>query len=446
MKKQNKLLLTGLFLGFIAIIAMSAYLLLNDAAMDPLPVVSHKKVIPQKSYDIVSDADIKTTPAPAAAQKTSSPLSKPADDATSEDNPYVSYPESLFETLGIDMNALIEERDIFKSTMVHVEWMDHINEILQDIDPLKKEAIIKNHTSLLYIKDKLNKAYLTGKIDHETFKKALADLMKWHQKTYEAILTSGEYEALFEISPDKVDATIDAIIDQTPEYSFILNPELQIEDIKEQVQGYKLEEVNSHFKKMVLDRDSIGKQINAGEMTLEQARATLNQSQQIFIAKCKEILTEDEIDTIFGSVTALETGATQTKAPPVLGDSDEIELGFKIQNPETSIDNVTKKIDKNKIEDIKFFYQQRANEREELVSRLDAGEITSEEIENISNEMDAAFTENCRETLTTDEFKLLFDNPEDEAPVESTAPETVEELTGQEVTSDNTNSEKKIEE
>jgi len=73
------------------------------------------------------------------------------------------------------------------------------------------------------------------------------------------------------------------------------------------------------------------------------------QPQQAFIAQCKNILTADEINTIFGSVTALETGATQTEAPAVLGDTDEVELGFKIENQETSIENVTEKIDKNAV-------------------------------------------------------------------------------------------------
>jgi hypothetical protein len=426
MKKQNKNILIGLFLGFIVIIAMSAYLLLDDGSMDKPPVVSNEKGISKKSHDIVSEAETEKKPVPGAAHETPAPLSKPTDAGASE-SPYVSYPETLVELLGIDMNELVEERDAFKSTIIHIGWMDRINEILKNLDPEKKAAIIKNHTSLLYIKDKLNEAYLTGKIDHETFKKALADLMKWHQRSYESILTDAEYEALFEITPDLVDDTIDAIIDQTPDYSFILNQEIPADEVAKQVQGYKLEEVNSHFKRMILDRDALGKQINSGEVTLDQARWTLNESQQVFIGKCKEILTEDEINTIFGSVEALESGATQTEAPKVLGDTDEMELGFKIENPITSIENVTEKIDQNKIGDIKFFYQQRAMEREELIEKLEAGELTPEDIENMSNEMDAVFEDNCRDTLTTDEYQLLFDNPENKEPVEPPAPETLKE-------------------
>ncbi|MGB9498548.1 MAG: hypothetical protein ACKVE4_02105 [Dissulfuribacterales bacterium] len=376
MSKRNKIILIALFFFLTFALVLDIYFFPNE---EPMVVdqgkVTHKQITPKQSHP---DADLK---------KTSSHTVSPVNNATpapekasgaSKVNPYVSYPKTLVELLGIDMEQLVKERDSFKNTIIHVGWMDRVNDILKDLDPVKKEAIIKNHTSLLYIKDKLNEAYLTGKIDHETFKKAIADLMKWHQRTYDSILTAAEYEALFEIKPELVDDTIDALIDQTPDYSFILNPKISIEAVKEQVPGYKLEEVNSHFKKMVLDQDNLGKQINAGEVTLEQARAALNKSRQAFIAKCKEILAEDEINTIFGSVEALESGGTKTEPPAVLGDTDEMELGFKIENPATSIDNVTKKINKNKIDDIKFFFRQKAAEREELIKKLgsDPSDIT----------------------------------------------------------------------
>jgi len=457
MNKRNKIILIALFFFLIFALALGIYLFPDEEPM----VVDRTKLNPEqtapKQPHKKSDTDLKKasplTVSP--AKDAASALKKNA--GASKANPYVSYPKTLVELLGIDMEQLIKERDAFKNTIIHVGWMDRVNEILKDLDPEKKAAIIKNHTSLLYIKDKLNEAYLTGKIDHETFKKALADLMKWHQRTYDSILTAGEYEALFEIKPELVDDTIDALIDQTPDYSFILNPEISVDAVEEQVPGYKLEEVNSHFKKMVLDQDNLGKQINAGEVTLEQARAALNKSQQAFIAKCKEILTEDEINTVFGSVEALEAGSTKTEAPAVLGDSDEMELGFKIENPATSIDKVTKKIDKNKIDDIKFFYQQRAAERDELIKKLDAGEITENELENISTEMDEAFEENCKSTLTDDEYKLIFDRqagaeiqssdqPDSQSSNEKKDTESIKELTEQEITQEKTTNEDKAEE
>jgi hypothetical protein len=414
MTRQKKIILTALFSFFIFALAFGIYLFPDNAPMiAEQSDTALKQAPPPQPQKNSSDSSLKEKLPMNIAPDSNSVQTEQADAAALETNPYVSYPESLFDLLEINMDELLNGRDAFKNTIIHVEWMDHINDILKNLDPVKREAIIKNHTSLLYIKDKLNEAYLTGKIDHETFKKALADLMKWHQHAYESILSEAEYEALFEINPELADDTIDAFIEQAPEYSFILNQEITVEDVKEQVQGYKLEEVNTHFKKMVLDRDVIGKQINSGQMTLEQARAALQQSEQSFIAKCKEILTEDEINTIFGSVTALETGSTQTEPPKVLGDTDEIELGFTIENPGTSIEEVKDRIAKDKIDDIKFFYQQRAQERDELLEKLENNEITPEQLENTSREMDAVFEENCRSTLTNEEYKLIFSTQSD---------------------------------
>lgn len=417
MKKQNRITLILIVCLFSAAFAIGMYLFQKD---EPT-VVEQKDAIVSKPAPMSPEKDLPETVLP-ELPPTETPAepsgTKPPTDAgASESDSWVSYPETLIDLLGIEMEDLLEGQDGFKNTVIHVEWMDRIHDVLKNLDPEKRAAIVKNHTALLYIKDKLNEAYLTGKIDHETFKKAIADLMKWHQRTYEAILTRAEYEALFEISPDQVDDTIDALIDQTPEYSFILNEEIPVEAVKEKVQGYKLEEVNSHFKKMVLDRDQIGKQINSGAMTLDQAREALNKSQAAFIAKCKEILTEAEIITIFGSVAALETGSTQTEPPAVLGDADETTLGFKIENPQTSIETVTEKIDAAKLEDIRFFYQERAAERNELIEKLDAGEIAPETVETISMEMDATFEENCRSVLTDAEYELIFGKGQDQEPV-----------------------------
>jgi len=317
------------------------------------------------------------------------------------------------------MGNVIARRDAFKNTVIHVEWMDRINEVLKNLDPEKKAAIITNHLSHLYIKDLLNEAYLSGKIDHETFVKAVADLMKWHQKTYESMLTSAEYEALFGGKSEAADGLIDEMLAATPKYSFILNQQIPAEEVAKQVQGFKLEEVDSHFKKMILDREQIGKKVNNGEMTLEQAREALHKSQQAFIGKCKELLTEEEINTIFGSVAALEAGGTQSEPPPVMGDSDVVELGFMIENPTTSVEMVREKIDKKKLEDIKFFYQQMDQEKQELIARMDAGEIKEDVFDNTAKEMDKTFEENCRSVLTPEEYKMIFDR---QAVVQSQGP------------------------
>jgi hypothetical protein len=405
MRKRDKVILIGLVFGFALIMGIFLY------PGDKPEVDGRGTGIPkeQPSNKDSSTADLKkpaTMPSP-AHEAGLAPL---AQVASPDGDSYLSYPENILKMLDIDMEKIIEERDRFKNTVTHVEWMDRINEVLKNLDPEKKEAMIKNHTTLLYLKDLLNDAYLSGKIDHDTFIKAVTDLMKWHQQTYQTMLTASEYEALYEITPEAANDIIDGVMEAAPRYSFILNQQIPAEEVAEKVQGYKLEEVDSHFKKMIIERDQIGKKIGDGSMTLEQARAALQKSQAAFIERCKNLLTEEEINTIFGSVAALETGGAQAEPPAVLGNSDEIELGFKIENPDTSIDLVKTKIDKNKLEDIKFFYQQRAKEREELISRLDAGEIKEDVVENTSNEMDKAFEENCRGILTDGEYQLIFGN------------------------------------
>ena len=406
MSKRNK----NIFIGFLfgCALAMGIYLYPEDKLME--------EKAPRQIHKSVSAADSKKQPAATVSPTNKAGLAAPAVTASSGGNPYVSYPENILELLGIDMEKMIKERDAFKNTVIHVEWMDHINEVLTNLDPEKKEAIIRNHTTLLYLKELLNEAYLTGKIDHDTFIKALADLMKWHQQTYQSMLTESEYEAVYETKPEAANDIIDGLMEATPRYSFILNQQITAEEVTKQVQGYKLEEVDSHFKKMILERDQIGKKIGDGSMMLEQAREALQKSQQAFIAKCKELLTEGEINTIFGSVDALETGGTQTKPPAVLGDSDQTELGFEIENPNTSIEMVKEKVDQNQLEDIKFFYQQRAKERDDLITKLDTGEIKPDTVETISNEMDATFKENCRSTLTDEQYQLIFEN---QAPAET---------------------------
>lgn len=405
MRKKNKIMLIGLVLGCALFAGFFLYPRDTPTVPDQGPVLPKEQ--PARNNNAAGDFK---KPAAMPATPRQSGLAVPAGTAVSKTGQFVSYPENILKLLEIDMEKMLKERDGFKNTVTHVEWMDRIHEVLKNLDPEKKQAMIQNHTTLLYLKDLLNDAYLSGKIDHDTFIKAVTDLMKWHQQTYQAMLTASEYEALYETTPEAANDIIDGVMEAAPRYGFILNQQVPSEEVAEKVQGYKLEEVDAHFKKMILERDRIGKKIGDGSMTLEQARAALQKSQAAFIERCKNLLTEEEINTIFGSVAALETGGAQTEPPAVLGNSDEIELGFKIENPDTSIEAVKEKIDKNKREDIKFFYQQRAKEREELIARLDAGEIKEEVVENTSNEMDKAFEENCRDILTDAEYQLIFGN------------------------------------
>jgi len=408
MSKWNKILLAVLCVGFAALMGTSAYILFYKKAAPKIKTISmpapgvakaKKPVFKNRPLDFTNDFSVVKNSNVPGRKKKASP--KKADS-------YVFYPTGVMKTLGIDMQSLLSDRARFKNTVVHVEWMDRINNTLKNLDPEKKDAMIKNHETLLYIKDKLNKAYLGGKIDFDTFKKSLAALMKWHQKTYEAMLTPKQYETLFEVKPEDAGPMIDKIVEAAPEYSFILNQRISLDEIKKRVPKYKLDEVNTHFKKMALENEELGNKINAGQITLEDARKELAKIQHRFISKCEQILTEDEINTIFGSKMGLESGQVNLEKPKVLGNTDEAELGFSIENPDTSIEMAVQKIDKDKLDDIKFFYQERAKERQKLLDQLNAGKITEDELANKSAELDATYEDSCKQILSDDEYKLLF--------------------------------------
>lgn len=415
LSQRSKIICISLI--FICLLAAGIYLYASDGSEAPVNHPRPAAEAPAKKRSAAPVAEIKPDIKPAPAKVARIKKTAAAADSASKNTEslHVSYPEEILDLLDVDRETVIAERDAFKDTIVHMEWMDHVSEVLEGLDPEKKAAIIKNHTTLLYLKDRLNTAYLKGEIDHETFTNAVAELMKWHQKTFTQMIDDAEYEDLFEVKPEMAEDMIDDLINSGPRYGYILNPNITPDEVTKRVQGYKLEEVDSHFRKMIYTRDQLGKQINAGEIDLAAARKALYESQQEFIAKCKELLTEEEIKTIFGSMAALETGQTQTDPPAVIGDTDLKKLGFRIENPDTSIEKVREDLDKEKIEDVEFFYQQRAKERKKVLDKLNAGEMETAEMENISREMDAAFEENCRSVLTEEEYQLIFKSTSDAA-------------------------------
>ncbi|MGB9498547.1 MAG: hypothetical protein ACKVE4_02100 [Dissulfuribacterales bacterium] len=60
--------------------------------------------------------------------------------------------------------------------------MNHIRSTFPDIGADKKDAITKIHTSLLFIKNKLDKAIFSGKINKQEFTTRLTGAMKWFQE------------------------------------------------------------------------------------------------------------------------------------------------------------------------------------------------------------------------------------------------------------------------
>lgn len=423
MSRKNKILLFGLGVLFI-IMTVAAWSFLSTSTQRGMTNRTNAKTGSLKSAGLLKErrpfkkrnragnSDI------AALEKAMGPNPRPMREKAEKETTtktkktaFVSYPEPLIALLGIDMDKLIKDRKKFLSSVVHVEWMDHIHATLKNLEPEKKEAMIKNHLTLLYVKKQLNDAYLSGKIDAKTFKDGIAELMKWHQKTYQSLLSRDQYMAVFGVPPEKAGEYINIMAADIPQYSFILNQSIPTSEVIKQIEGYKLEEVDSHFKAMIRIRNEIGRKISAGKMTLKQARDAFRKSQQAFVDKCNEILTSHEIDLIFGSEANLQGGIVSKKQPRADMNAEE-KLGFPVDNPDTTAAMVKKKLDANELDDIKFFHRQQQKELDEIGKKLDAGEITIEDAKNTANDVEATYKDNCRQVLDKATYKMIFEKPE----------------------------------
>ncbi|OQY52247.1 MAG: hypothetical protein B6230_03125 [Desulfobacteraceae bacterium 4572_89] len=370
--------------------------------------VKNKENSQRKLAKEIKEERQKTMPPPLSSKMSSLKNTKQSPPGRVLSNPQKTpCPESLLKKLGIAGEDIIKNRGKYRNHDVHIEWMDHVYSVFNNLDPLTEEAIIHNHTTLLYIKDNLDKAYLNGEISQEEFNNGLTELMKWFQATNESILNEEEYKQLFGISVEDGEKYVDQIGADIPEYGFILNSDIAVEEVKNLVQGYKLEEINTSFKKMVLEREKIGNKVNADEITLEEARQAFKDSQQSFVNKCKDLLTEQEVEIIFGSMANLEMGVQEEKQPDWAKHAEE-ELGFPVENSKTTLEMVQKKLDKQTMDDLSFFHQNRKKEIEGIGIRLDKGEITLENAKNIANDLQAVYRDNCRSILSDEEFTLIF--------------------------------------
>jgi predicted PurR-regulated permease PerM len=139
MTRQKKIILTALFSFFIFALAFGIYLFPDNAPMiAEQSDTALKQAPPPQPQKNSSDSSLKEKLPMNIAPDSNSVQTEQADAAALETNPYVSYPESLFELLEINMDELLNGRDAFKNTIIHVEWMDHINDILKNLDPVKR--------------------------------------------------------------------------------------------------------------------------------------------------------------------------------------------------------------------------------------------------------------------------------------------------------------------
>lgn len=209
--------------------------------------------------------------------------------------------QELLDELSIDMEDVEDGLKQFKENEICIEWEVRINRKIGDkLSEEQKRLMRENHLIALYVKDQVDLNYLENpEITHEEYKENLALAFKWHQETYQEILSDEEYEQLFEVSVDETDDIIDSMINAAPEIE-ITNREFTIDDVYEIVPAEKIEELAKLFKERQLGARSISNAVDAGEISAEEAGEIWNGYYQDYIYGAEDLLDAKEFEIIFG--------------------------------------------------------------------------------------------------------------------------------------------------
>jgi len=222
----------------------------------------------------------------------------------SQNRPSSPPPDLLLEKLGVSSQDIIQNRKEFSSDTVHTEWMNHVHDVLPEISRGEKKAIVKTHTTLLFIKDKLDKTYFGDMINKREYTAQLAGLMKWFQKANRSVLSKEEYNTLFGIPNSKAEMAI-----SPDELGFpIQNPETTIEMIKNKFDDRLIIDLTRFYQEQSQELRDIKKIYDTGDFRGTEAKQVKKDMQRTerelyaaFMNYCRDILSGEQFQLLFGS-------------------------------------------------------------------------------------------------------------------------------------------------
>jgi len=217
------------------------------------------------------------------------------------------YPDSLIVLLGINAQDIVKNQKNFKNDPIHTQWMEHVHSTIPGINPDKEDAIIKTHTSLLFIKDKLDKAYFSGNINNQEFTTRLAELMKWFQASNRSVLSEKESNALFGISGQ--DEEKSAAQGSDGKLGFpIINPKTTADMIKKSFNDALIRDITLFYQDHARELRDIKEIYETEEFRGEEAKQIKNDMQRTerelqtaFMNYCRDVLSDDQFKLLFGS-------------------------------------------------------------------------------------------------------------------------------------------------
>ncbi|RJP84940.1 MAG: hypothetical protein C4518_17695 [Desulfobacteraceae bacterium] len=225
-------------------------------------------------------------------------------DSSAAESPVLIFPESLIVELGITPQDIFKNQEKYRTNSIHLEWMAHVNDVIPEIDPGKKAMVAGLHTSMLYMKDRINSAYLSGRINQQAFTAQSAELMKWFLNSHQEILSQKEYDSLF--GPAQNGEPL-PVIPTGNELGFpIENPGTTVEMIKEKLDGQTITEIARFYQEHVQELRDIQKTYETGVPGVEKAQIKNDmlriedELQAAYMTYCRKILTDEQFNMIFG--------------------------------------------------------------------------------------------------------------------------------------------------
>lgn len=229
--------------------------------------------------------------------------------SSAAESPAFSYPDSLLVKLGIDAQNIIKNQEKFRSDPIHTQWMAHVHETMPDINPDKKETIIKTHTSLLFIKNKLDKDYFSGKINKQEYITRLTGVMKWFQNTNHSFLSIEEYNTLFGILDQDNQGSPANISDGNIGFP-INNPKTTIEMIEKNFGTATIKNINRFYQVQSRELRDMKRIYDTEDFREEDAKQIKNdmrmiekELQAVFMTHCRSTLTVDQFKLLFDNQT-----------------------------------------------------------------------------------------------------------------------------------------------
>jgi hypothetical protein len=261
---------------------------------------------------IVSSADLSGAPPKTSRQNitqinNSTPAESRNKNSDSLKAPALVYPDALIQELKIKPSDIDKNRSKFKNNPIHIEWMDHVHDVLPNISPKKEEAIINTHTSLLFIKDQLDTSLFSGTINKQEHAVRLTGLIKWFQEANRSVLSEKEANALFGISDQ--DGKSDLTLPSDGKLSFpIINPDTTDEMIKKSFNDKTIRDITLFYQKQAQELYDIKKIYETGNFKDAEAkqikrdmRMIDRELQSAYMDYCRGILSEEQFTLLFGS-------------------------------------------------------------------------------------------------------------------------------------------------